>query len=673
MSQVETEGGNENKDNKIEIKENDDDKTPKRISFNIYNIILKCRSNHGVPTEDYDVYRKYLSKQLSILRKKLNLQCIDPKNNKDEQFENAKKNKLKRERLKKIKSGKLKPKRDPNWNPKYKKYPPKKEITWQNRKICIDDLYKNDECLLILLYLCERAWAFSKAIYEEYDEDHKRKYHHSNSRLRKSIVFAKNLYKLLIETNDLIIIDDKTKLESFGYLSWLQSSYYLQTEQLLQSYKEYLKCMKITSMFNENKILFLENNEQMNINTKLTYFNECIKKQQRIEIEKSVNEEIKKLKQTLNIIDNDDEDEMKGGQNTKNGGKKEKEDIVFIEYNQNKIVVPDIGGLCKLIKSLHEEIDNFDKIMTGNKNLFKKQNLFTKIVIIIDKSLEIIQKEVKKFNNSSIQDSSANTYLIINKYLEFEKFRFYVMRQYLYFQNCLSIKTEKNKNKNKNKKFLYELAVLSERQIRYLDDLSTCTDLTNYANFVKEIEILRDLFEISRKYFIAKIYYFIDKNYINSYQIFEHHIISAINDFITNFDYKKQEKYDKKYSLSHYVDINEAKNIIENILNDSKKLLILSKANYILNGKNQNNNNNDNDNKNDDDLTLIDMNRKLYPLLSKPVMIDVAWNFIDYNQMDDDNNNNNNNNKKNDNNNNTKNKPKEPQKQQSWFGGFFGQ
>lgn len=109
---------------------------PEPISIDVFKLIHKARSNHGVPTEDFNVYRRFLSRKLSALRKELKLQCLDPKNNKSNQKRNAKKNKEKR-RLKKF--GRERPK---DWNPKYKLPKIKKTLTWKKREITSDDIVK---------------------------------------------------------------------------------------------------------------------------------------------------------------------------------------------------------------------------------------------------------------------------------------------------------------------------------------------------------------------------------------------------------------------------------------------------------------------------------------------------------------------------------------------------
>merc|ERR1712154_128279 len=113
--------------------------------------------------------------------------------------------------------------------------------------------------------------------------------------------------------------------------------------------------------------------------------------------------------------------------------------------------------------------------------------------------------------------------------------------------------------------------------------MATITDLTNYAAFSKQIEILRNLFEISRKYYIAKIY-FTMKKYLNSHQIFEHYVIPESMDYIEHFgEYKKEKTVkDKMYDFGELIEIEDAKKMMEDISKNAKKLAMLAKANYIL-------------------------------------------------------------------------------------------
>eukprot|EP01084_Bolivina_argentea_P090391 162903_1 len=263
---------------------------PMQISFDIYKEISLLRNKHGVSTEDYDIYRHYLSKQLSILRKKLKLQCLDLRNSKSQQKNNAIQNKRKKEQERK-KTWKNKTNKIEKRNNKYKlnKNRYKKENKYKNREVCIKDLELKlntesfGECLLIQLYLCERAWAYSKSIYEQFDEDNKRKYHHSNSRLKKSIIYANKLFILLLSTkkSKQFIIKNSIIYQSFGYLSWLKSIYYLQIQQVQLSFNQFLKSIKITSQITNNNNNNYNYILESNISEKLLYFNQNINKQKR--------------------------------------------------------------------------------------------------------------------------------------------------------------------------------------------------------------------------------------------------------------------------------------------------------------------------------------------------------------------------------------------------------
>eukprot|EP00484_Ammonia_sp_Unknown_P017481 CAMPEP_0197036988 /NCGR_PEP_ID=MMETSP1384-20130603/14309_1 /TAXON_ID=29189 /ORGANISM="Ammonia sp." /LENGTH=660 /DNA_ID=CAMNT_0042467227 /DNA_START=50 /DNA_END=2032 /DNA_ORIENTATION=+ len=638
---------------------------PKSISLNLYNIVYKARLNHGCSTEDYDVYRKYLSKQISTLRKKLKLQCIDTENTVLNQKKNQIRNRLQREKLKKIKQGKLKPERDPKWNPKYKKPRAPKKKTWQYREIGVDDLYANPECLLIALYLSERAWSYSKSIYEQYDEDHKRKYHHSNSRLRKAISNAEKLCKLLTACGAAgLRVDNETKLQSFGYVSWLKANYYLQCAPVTQSFPEYLKFMKTTP----NNYQLLEGANETNLSTKLAYFHESIDKPQRAQMEQSADEFVLKLKQQLSISSDGENDEEEKQSGNASAGKAASN--VFVEYGNNKVSVPDIDGLPVTVNSLYDELNGLESKDIANAALIKKLSVFTRIVIIIDRALAVIQKELKKFNHSAVQDAAANTFYVIEKYLSFQKLRFSVSRQYLWMINVLHRRNGSKASSKRHSHLLYEFAVLCETQIKNLDELSTITDLTDYQAFTRQIEILRDQFEISRKFYIAKIYHVALKQYANAYQLLQHQVVQSASEFVQKFDYKKEDKSavkDTMYDFSQLIDIEHSKKMMQDIAKEAHTLSMLSKANYVLQrmdtAQDDVNVMQDIDDA-DMQKIVIDLDRKLYPLLAKPMMIDVAWNFIDYHDIL------------------TKSeavkkeapKPAEPKKQKSgWFGGLWGQ
>ena len=134
------------------------------------------------------------------------------------------------------------------------------------------------------------------------------------------------------------------------------------------------------------------------------------------------------------------------------------------------------------------------------------------------------------------------------------------------------------------------------------------------------------------------------------------------------------------------------KNVINGILNDSKRLEMLCKGYYLLNSELNNmetvsllsSNNGGNKYENKDLLNrlddinveneeyIIDIKQNMYALLPKPILFDLAWNFIEYqgfekkNISNVNNLNNNNPNKKEDT------KKEVPKKQTSWLGGLFG-
>eukprot|EP01084_Bolivina_argentea_P045259 83319_1 len=609
----------------------------KSISFDIYGILAQSRQNHGVDTDDFNVYRNYLTKQLSILRKRLKLQCLDTQNSKSQQNTNAQQNKIKRDIAKKIKSGKYKPKIDPNWNRKYKRYDNKpKDITWKNREIRVSDLSKNPQSLLISLYLCERAWAYSVSIYEEYDEDNKRKYHHSNSRLRKAIAYALSLFNTLkaLLSTDTCTVATSTLCQSFGYLSWVRSMYYLQTEQIEASYEEYLKCIQISP--NKSGIACLETN----MNEKLAYFKENIDKQRRISIDTAVTQFIQDFKVNelgiQQIEKKEDETEE-----TKD------ETSVYVELDKHKVMVPAIGNVRQLMKELYEKIDALRAKCEGKMSSFKKETLLTSIVLTIDDALRLIQTEAKR------RESGSDVF-VIEKYLLFEKLRFSVCRQWFWMRNKKGGNTDE---------MLYQLAVLSEVQIENLDELSSICDVSDFEGFVTQTDILRNLFEISRKYYIAKIHFVSFENYLNAYHLFEHHVIGQSNAFIDKLEDKWDNTMDhayshKMYDFTPWIEIEKAKEMMQRISIDSQRLSMTAKAKHVLSRENpiriqlQK--------KGDEvELKLADLKPKLYPLLMKPIMIDIAWNYVDYQVVLD------------------LDKPqaqkKEPKQQSSsWFGSIFG-
>ncbi|ETO13553.1 hypothetical protein RFI_23816, partial [Reticulomyxa filosa] len=77
-----------------------------------------------------------------------------------------------------------------SWNPKQKKKRTKKQSSYEYVKIkdwkSLNPENEGKE-LFIPLFLSERCWVYSQQLHDQYDQDHLRKLHHSNNKLRKAI------------------------------------------------------------------------------------------------------------------------------------------------------------------------------------------------------------------------------------------------------------------------------------------------------------------------------------------------------------------------------------------------------------------------------------------------------------------------------------------------------
>lgn len=213
-------------------------------------------------------------------------------------------------------------------------------------------------------------------------------------------------------------------------------------------------------------------------------------------------------------------------------------------------------------------------------------------------------------------------------------------------------------------RLLFELATLSERQITNLDEMTGILDLSKYVAFEKQRDILRRRFEISRNYHIAQLLFYWKRDYVATIKVLEHAVADSARHFISEFGTGKEVgSGDGIFDFSKYIDFEGQCKAVEMILNGSKRLILLSKANSILKGVSL-----DDDSKDKQKaVSLISMKRKMIPILSKPVMMDMAWHFVDYHDVLEEG------------------KPKETAKetkkapaahskrQSSWFGGLFGQ
>ena len=209
---------------------------------------------------------------------------------------------------------------------------------------------------------------------------------------------------------------------------------------------------------------------------------------------------------------------------------------------------------------------------------------------------------------------------------------------------------------------LFELATLSEHQITNLDEMAGILDLSKYAAFERQREVLRRRFEISRNYHIAQLLYHWKKDYVAAMQVLDLSVTESARHFNQEFGAGKAiDSGDGLFDLSVFINFEAQCKAVETMLKGSQRLILLSKANAILK-----------DTENVDvsenaELSLVSMKREMMPILSKPVMMDMAWHYVDYHdilesaQTQKD--------KKG-----QKEEPKAQSKRQSsWFGGLFGQ
>jgi len=181
----------------------------------------------------------------------------------------------------------------------------------------------------------------------------------------------------------------------------------------------------------------------------------------------------------------------------------------------------------------------------------------------------------------------------------------------------------------------YDLALLCEEQVKQVDILHETGNADKYAVFQKELDMLRQSYDIQRRYCIGRIYYG-NKEYVDSSVVFES-LQSDCRSFLEEFEGKdktaekqnttdaNEEKLDEWIGLSRFLPLHQHIKWITSLLNECRKLAVLSKAKVIL------------------DIPsaeaakeclkqweVKDMGMTLYPLLPKPVVYDLAWNYVEY-------------------------------------------
>ena len=241
-------------------------------------------------------------------------------------------------------------------------------VLGKKREISTDDVAECRQSVAIQLFLSERAWSYSRSLYAEYDEDHHRKYHHSNSRLRRAISNAEALQSVLGP-----VCSAQTALQCTAYCSWLRSAYFLQREELGDAMAEYLKWRTLSLLFAD--ALCLENGDQTAVRDKMAYFNQSIDGGVRAEIEEKVADDVAAIKaqsgwneqaqsQTADIVESKE---------------------VVIEFGPHRVSVPDVATLRALVGQFEAEKAKLSES--------KKANLpkLTQMALMAEKALSTVQ------------------------------------------------------------------------------------------------------------------------------------------------------------------------------------------------------------------------------------------------------------------------------------------
>merc|ERR1712190_605314 len=139
-----------------------------------------------------------------------------------------------------------------------------------------------------------------------------------------------------------------------------------------------------------------------------------------------------------------------------------------------------------------------------------------KMVLKIQKALNVVQKETGKFTLNASDD--ANAYLVTERYLNFERLRLTVCRQSMWIGSKLFKKRDKL---TRNHRLVFEFATLSERQVTNLDEMAGLIDVAKYSEFERQRMMLRRRFEISRNFYIAHLLFYAKRQYLETMKILD--------------------------------------------------------------------------------------------------------------------------------------------------------
>lgn len=155
---------------------------------------------------------------------------------------------------------------------------------------------------------------------------------------------------------------------------------------------------------------------------------------------------------------------------------------------------------------------------------------------------------------------------------------------------------------------------------------------------------------------------------MTAHRIFENFVICEAGEYLekySGFEWKSEEEESGMDDFGQLIDAEDMNKMMGDMLKNAQRFAMLAKANYVLKDES------DEDVDEDELEKVFDFGEldKLYPLLAKPIMIDIAWNFVDYHDIlerGEEKSQKVKGEKK------KKTKQQQPQKQASWFGGLFG-
>ncbi|ETO18171.1 hypothetical protein RFI_19110, partial [Reticulomyxa filosa] len=165
-------------------------------------------------------------------------------------------------------------------------------------------------------------------------------------------------------------------------------------------------------------------------------------------------------------------------------------------------------------------------------------------------------------------------------------------------------------SKQKNTLF-HDLALMCEEQIKQIDILYESGSATKHAEFEKELDSLRQSYEIQRRYYIGRIYY-ANGDFHNSNLVFE----------------------TLQTDCQQYLQEHSSQNATDNPFKPNGMSGLechpLSKFLNIFSGLNLYLKNVEKAKTSLESWEIEDFGLTLYPLVPKPVIFDLAWNHIEY-------------------------------------------